>query len=379
MIHKIKDSQLFVQSSEYNCQFNNKIGVLFLNCKLWYYRKSNKQYFKIRMEFYMTIKKATIRDINVIMGIIKDAIIDMESQGIFQWDNIYPNKDVISKDIYKENLYVYLDDNIIKGFIVLNEFQDKEYEMIKWKYDTYKNLIIHRLCINPKYKGRGIATALIKFAEVFGEDNKYEAIRLDSFINNSNACRLYAKNGYEKRGIVNFRKGEFWCLEKKLETDEQQKVFYKLNELQIKYEVVNHMPAYTIDDIDTFGITEDGEVCKNLFLRDASGKRHFLIILKKDKKADLKKIRIELKTTALSFASEERLEKYMGLKKGAVTPFGILNDNNCEVEVVFDKDLIGNSKLGFHPNVNTATLWISFEDVKKIIEHNGNSLLYMNI
>lgn len=165
----------------------------------------------------MIIKSGKIEDVNAIMEIIKEAVIDMEAQEIFQWDNIYQNEEVISNDIFEGNLYTYCEENIIKGFIVLNEFQDKEYETIKWKHDTNKNLIIHRLCVNPKYKGRGIATALIKYAEEFGENNRDEAIRLDSFINNPNACRLYSKNGYEKRGIVNFRKGQFWCMEKKLE------------------------------------------------------------------------------------------------------------------------------------------------------------------
>ena len=72
-------------------------------------------------------------------------------------------------------------ENIVKGFIVLNEFQDKEYEEITWKNDTDKNLIIHRLCINPKYKSKGIATTLIEYAERFAKDNKYESIRLDCF------------------------------------------------------------------------------------------------------------------------------------------------------------------------------------------------------
>jgi len=165
----------------------------------------------------MIIKRGKIEDVNTIMEIIKEAVIDMEAQEIFQWDHIYPNKEVINKDIFEGNLYTYCEENITKGFIVLNEFQDKEYETIKWKNDTYKNLIIHRLCVNPKFKGRGIATELIKHAEEFGKDNKYEAIRLDSFINNSNACRLYLKNGYEQRGIVTFRKGQFWCMEKKLD------------------------------------------------------------------------------------------------------------------------------------------------------------------
>lgn len=164
----------------------------------------------------MIIKKAVIEDINIIMEIIKKAVIDMEVQEIFQWDDIYPNEEVINEDISEGNLYTYLEENIIKGFIVLNEFQDKEYETINWKYDTYKNLIIHRLCVNPKYKGRGIGTAFIKYAEQFGKDNKYEAIRLDCFVNNPNACSLYIKNGYEQRGVVCFRKGQFWCMEKKL-------------------------------------------------------------------------------------------------------------------------------------------------------------------
>ena len=162
------------------------------------------------------IKKAAIEDINIIMEIIKEAVIDMENQGILQWDHIYPNEEVINKDICEGNLYTYSEENIIKGFIVLNEFQDKEYETINWKYNSYENLIIHRLCVNPKYKERGIATALIKYAEQFGKYNEYEAIRLDCFVKNPNACSLYLKNGYEQRGIVNFRKGQFWCMEKKL-------------------------------------------------------------------------------------------------------------------------------------------------------------------
>lgn len=164
----------------------------------------------------MEIRKAKTEDIKVVIDIIKNAIIDMESEGIYQWDNIYPNEDVITKDIYEENLFVYFDEDIIKGFITLNEFQDKEYESINWKYNTGKNLIIHRLCISPEFKGKGIATALIIFAERLGKENKYESIRLDTFTQNHHACKLYEKNGFEKRGFVTFRKGEFICYEKEL-------------------------------------------------------------------------------------------------------------------------------------------------------------------
>jgi ribosomal protein S18 acetylase RimI-like enzyme len=164
----------------------------------------------------MEIRKGKIEDIKEIMSIINNAVTYMESEGIYQWDNIYPNEEVITNDIHEGNLYVYIDENVIKGSITLNEFQDTEYEAIKWKYNKGKNLIIHRLCINPKYKGKGIATTLIKHAEKLGKDNKYESMRLDTFTENNHSCKLYEKNGYEKRGVVTFRKGEFFCLEKKL-------------------------------------------------------------------------------------------------------------------------------------------------------------------
>lgn len=159
----------------------------------------------------------------------------------------------------------------------------------------------------------------------------------------------------------------------------QEKVFEKLNELNIKYEVTNHPAVFTIEEMDDLKITEKGDVCKNLFLRDEKGKRHFLVVLDKDKKADLKNIQKQLGCTRLSFTSAERLDKYLKLQKGEVTPLGVINDENCSVEVVFDNDLIGKTRLGVHPNDNTATVWISFEDLKKVIDQNGNSIKYLTI
>jgi Ala-tRNA(Pro) deacylase len=159
----------------------------------------------------------------------------------------------------------------------------------------------------------------------------------------------------------------------------QEKVFERLNQLNIKYEVMNHPAVFTIEEMDDLGISEQGDVCKNLFLRDEKGKRHFLIVLNKDKKADLKNIQKQLGSTKLSFASAERLDKYLKLEKGEVTPLGVINDIDASVEVVFDNDLIGKTRLGVHPNDNTATVWISFEDLKKVIEQNENKIKYVTI
>ncbi|MDD2482487.1 MAG: prolyl-tRNA synthetase associated domain-containing protein, partial [Lutispora sp.] len=121
----------------------------------------------------------------------------------------------------------------------------------------------------------------------------------------------------------------------------KQKVYEKLDAMSINYEVINHPAVYTIEEMDNLGITAKADICKNLFVRDAKGKKHYLIVLCKDKRADLSNLASQIGSTKLSFASDERLDKYLGLKKGAVSPLGIINDTNKDVEVVFDKDLVG--------------------------------------
>ncbi len=159
----------------------------------------------------------------------------------------------------------------------------------------------------------------------------------------------------------------------------KQKALETLDRLGVKYEVTDHDPVYTIEDMDNLQITALGDVCKNLFLRDDKGKRHFLVVLDKGKSVDIKSIQQQLECTRLSFGSDERLGKCMQLKKGEVSPLGIINDNENKVEVVLDKDLVGKDRLGFHPNVNTSTVWISFDGLRKVIEASGHSIKYVSI
>jgi Ala-tRNA(Pro) deacylase len=159
----------------------------------------------------------------------------------------------------------------------------------------------------------------------------------------------------------------------------KQAVYNKLNELGIKYEAVEHEAVFTIADIDKAGTFADGVGCKNLFLRDASGKRHFLLVAEEHTEVDLKSVRAQLGCSRLSFGSEERLWNCLKLKLGSVSPFGVINDTECKVEIVFDKQLVSQPKLGFHPNDNTATVWISFEDVLRVVEDNGNSVCYVEL
>lgn len=153
---------------------------------------------------------------------------------------------------------------------------------------------------------------------------------------------------------------------------QREAVLERLDSLGISYELVEHPAVFTIDEIERLGISLDGEVVKNLFLRDAKKRRFFLVAVQKEKQVDLRRLGETLGAGRLSFASAELLEHFLGLHQGEVTPMGVLNDRGAKVEVVLDQDLEGHRRLGVHPNENTATLWMSYENIRRVVEDNGN-------
>lgn len=162
-------------------------------------------------------------------------------------------------------------------------------------------------------------------------------------------------------------------------TAKRKLVFDKLDEIGIKYSVIEHPPVFTIEEIDSLGIFNDVNICKNLFVRNSKGDVHYLIVICKNKQANLKDISSRISASRLSFASEERLSKYLGLKKGEVTPLGIINDAEHCVIIILDKDLDDGKPLGVHPNDNTATVVLSYNDLVKYIKSFGNKLDIISI
>lgn len=159
----------------------------------------------------------------------------------------------------------------------------------------------------------------------------------------------------------------------------RENIFEKLNALEIPFELVEHAPAFTMEEYNALGFNPNDEICKNLFLRDYKGARHMLVVLKGSKHADLQLIRSEVDSSKLSFASDERLAKFLDVKKGSVSPLGLLNDTTGEVEVYFDEDLKDAPRLGFHPNDNTATVFMAFSDVQKYIESTGHTVRFVKV
>lgn len=158
-----------------------------------------------------------------------------------------------------------------------------------------------------------------------------------------------------------------------------EEILEKLKEMNINYEIVEHEPVYNMEEMDALGADffKGAAIAKNLFLRDQKGKRHFLVTMKEEKQANLADIAKTCLSTKLSFASEERMKKYLNLTPGAVTPLAIVNDENNAVEVILDKDLLKEEKIGVHPGVNTATVIMNPSDLERYIKENGNKLKLM--
>lgn len=158
-----------------------------------------------------------------------------------------------------------------------------------------------------------------------------------------------------------------------------EEILQRLKELGIQYELIEHKAVFNMEEMDALGkdFFKGATICKNLFLRDQKGKRHFLVTMKEEKQANLAEIAKSCLATKLSFASEERLKKYLNLTPGAVTPLAIINDEQKAVEVILDKDLFKEEKIGVHPGVNTATVIISPADLEKYIKANGNKIKMM--
>jgi Ala-tRNA(Pro) deacylase len=152
-----------------------------------------------------------------------------------------------------------------------------------------------------------------------------------------------------------------------------------LEEKNIDYTIIQHEEVHTMEDMNNLGLLDKGYVFKNLFLRNANGKEHYLLSCGADKEINIKELATKIGSSRLSFASSERLEKYLGLEQGYVSPLGIINDINSEVTCVFEKEIKDDQIVGVHPNTNKATIYLKYSDLIKIIKEHGNNIMFIEI
>jgi Ala-tRNA(Pro) deacylase len=149
-------------------------------------------------------------------------------------------------------------------------------------------------------------------------------------------------------------------------------VYAALDALAVAYERYEHPAVFNADDASRYWDPIAGTQCKNLFLRNKKGDRHYLVVLEISKRADLKDLVKVVGDDRLSFGSPERLMAELGLTPGSVSPFGLLNDADGSVRVLIDRDLRGADRLIFHPNINTASVVVSWADLEKFLATRSN-------
>ncbi len=163
------------------------------------------------------IDRAEEKDFMEVMFIYKACVLDMNKNGLFNWNTAYPDANGVLSDIRKGDLYVYRQNNVIPAAVCINEDQPAEYLSVSWKYEP-PFLVVHRLAVHPSFRNKGIAAELMIFAAGLAEERGCRSIRLDAITVNPPAMRLYAGAGYQPAGTIffSYQKDPFMCMERQV-------------------------------------------------------------------------------------------------------------------------------------------------------------------
>lgn len=151
----------------------------------------------------------------------------------------------------------------------------------------------------------------------------------------------------------------------------KEQTYQYLRDHNVAFEATEHAAVYNMEELAAICLPHPEWDAKNLFVRDDKKRNYYLITVKGDKRVDLKEFRKQHGLRNLSFASADDLMEILGLIPGAVTPLGLLNDENLRVKLYLDADFAGNM-IGVHPNDNTATVWMQADDLLALIRAHGN-------
>lgn len=165
----------------------------------------------------LEFRTATIDDLDALVGLYGAAAQDMFRQGVDQWDERYPDREILAEDAESGDMTLgLLDGEPVCAYVVNREF-DPEYELGAWDCTEGDFCVLHRLCVHPRMQGRGLARQAMARMEAEARTKGFDSVRLDVFSKNPHAQRLYEKLGYKRTGEVRFRKGIFYLMEKGLQ------------------------------------------------------------------------------------------------------------------------------------------------------------------
>ncbi|HDS08501.1 MAG TPA: prolyl-tRNA synthetase associated domain-containing protein [Bacteroides sp.] len=155
--------------------------------------------------------------------------------------------------------------------------------------------------------------------------------------------------------------------------DHKEKVLSLLKALDIPFEIHEHPPVTTVEEALPYWQKIHATHCKNLFFRNHKGNRHYLVILRHDRRLDIRDLEQRLGQGKITFASPRRMEHYLGLTGGSVSVFGLINDTENHVHLFIDAGLESASRISFHPNDNKATVVISRDSFRRFLGWTGNT------
>lgn len=161
-------------------------------------------------------------------------------------------------------------------------------------------------------------------------------------------------------------------------TAEETRVYQHLDDLGIDFERYEHPPVATVEDASAYWAGIQATHCKNLFLRNQKGDRHYLVILPHTRRADLRVVAAQIGDGKLSFASPKRLMHYLGVAPGSVSPFGLIHDERHHVRVFLDRAVQSATRITFHPNVNTVTIVVTLVDLEAFLQYCGNPVAFID-
>ena len=150
-----------------------------------------------------------------------------------------------------------------------------------------------------------------------------------------------------------------------------QIVYKTLDNMDIPYEVVEHPPALTTEEADSYIVGKEGIRTKTLFLTNKKKTTYYLVIMDAAKRLNLEHLAAILNEKRISFGSAEKLMEKMALSPGFVSIFGLLNNADHDINVFFDQEMLSERLITFHPNDNTKTLFISTEDMYRFLTKIG--------
>lgn len=162
--------------------------------------------------------------------------------------------------------------------------------------------------------------------------------------------------------------------------EKEMQVYDLLEALNIPYIRIDHEAAYTIEACLGVDAKLGIEMCKNLFLCNTQKTKFYLLLIPGNKKLRTADLSRQLSISRLSFAPSEYMEQFLNITPGSASVLGLMNDTECNVTLLIDKDIMNNEYIGCHPCVNTCSLKIKMSDLlNKFLPSTNHSLITVDL